>query len=186
MPSTAHRSSFIVQYAGMTPVSPFTGRNRIIGARTPDLGQFDTAVQTAYAHGAAMLVPVKVLEKVGPMWEGFFLYYEELDWCERIRRAGYEIWVEPRARIWHKESLTLDKMGSTKVFYLNRNRVLFMRRNFDGWRLVVFFIFLLFVTLPKNVLLYLFKGDLKNMHAFLKGAFSNFSLSVKRSNVLPA
>ncbi|MBC7774968.1 MAG: glycosyltransferase family 2 protein [Phycisphaerae bacterium] len=171
--ATAGKPSTI-QYAGMTPVCPFTGRNRTLGERDPDQGQFTKPSQTAYAHGAAMMVPRKVLEKVGPMWEGFFLYYEELDWCERIRRAGYEIWVEPRARVWHKESLTLDKMGTTKTYYLTRNRILFMRRNFSGWRLAVFYVFLLLVTLPKNCLSYILKGDYDNLKAFLRGLFSNF------------
>ena len=164
----------IVQYAGMTAVSPFTGRNRTIGEREPDQGQFDTAHPTAYAHGAAMMVPRKVLDQVGPMWEGFFLYYEELDWGERIRRAGFEIWMEPRARVWHKESLTLRKMGTTKTFYLTRNRILFMWRNFGGWKILTFFAFLLLVALPKNTLLYLLKGEFSQLKAFLKGVFAGF------------
>ncbi|MFN0034957.1 MAG: glycosyltransferase family 2 protein [Saprospiraceae bacterium] len=171
---SVHSSSFIVQYAGMTPVSPLTGRNRTLGERELDRGQFAEPRPTAYAHGAAMMLPRKVLEQVGPMWEGFFLYYEELDWCARIRRAGFEIWVEPRARVWHKESLTLGKMGATKTYYLARNRILFMRRNVGGWRLGVFFVFLIFVTLPKNVFRYALKGEWGNLKAFLKGVFSNF------------
>jgi GT2 family glycosyltransferase len=113
------------------------------------------------------------------MWEDFFLYYEELDWCARIRRAGFEVWVEPRARIWHKESLTIEKMGTTKTYYLTRNRVLFMRRNFSGWRLTVFFIFLCLVTIPKNCIFYILKGNFEQLKAFLSGIFSNFSLPNK-------
>ncbi len=191
-PFTVHRSPFIIQYAGMTPVSPFTGRNRTLGERQADAGQFAAPALTAYAHGAAMMIPRKVLEEVGPMWDGFFLYYEELDWCERIRRAGFEIWVEPRARVWHKESLTLGKMGTTKTYYLTRNRIWFMRRNFDNWHLVVFFVFFGLFTMPKNCLVYVLKGDFQNLKAFLKGVFSGFRLLTnfpKVSNfreVLPA
>ncbi|MFN0174494.1 MAG: glycosyltransferase family 2 protein [Saprospiraceae bacterium] len=176
----------IIQYGGMTPVSPFTGRNRTLGEREPDLGQYVKPKQTAYAHGAAMMVPRKVLEQVGPMCEGFFLYYEELDWCERIRRSGFEVWVEPQARVWHKESLTLNKMGTTKTYYLTRNRILFMRRNFRGWRLQVFFTFLFFVTLPKNSILYLLKAEFENLNAFWKGVFSGIKSSSNFPEVLEA
>ncbi len=169
----------IIQYAGMTSVSSCTGRNRTIGAGALDRGQFSKPQPTAYAHGAAMMVPRKVLDHVGPMWEGFFLYYEELDWCARIRKAGKEVWVEPRARVWHKESLTLDKMGTTKTYYLTRNRILFMRRNFEGWKLGVFFVFLLLVVMPKNCLIYLLKGDFKNLKAFSKGIFASFKIPSK-------
>jgi GT2 family glycosyltransferase len=168
-----------VQYAGMTSVSPFTGRNHTIGNRVPDHGQFAQPQRTAYAHGAAMMLPRTVLDAVGPMWEGFFLYYEELDWCARIQRAGYEVWVEPRARVWHKESLSVGKMGPFKTFYLNRNRVLFMRRNFGGWRLAAFFGFLTLATLPKNALGYLLRGDFTNLRAFLRGIFVGARAAVR-------
>lgn len=164
----------IVQYAGMTRVNPLTGRNRTIGNREMDTGQFTEPRPTAYAHGAAMMAPRKVLEKVGPMDEGFFLYYEELDWCERIRRAGFSVWVEPRARVYHKESLTVKKLGALKTYYLNRNRVWFMRRNYGGWQVAIFYVFLFLVTIPKNTLLFLVRGETENLKAFLRGIWRNF------------
>ncbi len=177
-PSTVHRpsSTVFIQYAGMTRVNPFTGRNRTVGNKEPDKGQFAEPQPTAYAHGAAMMVSRQVLEQVGPMDEGFFLYYEELDWCERIRRAGFSVWVEPRARVYHKESLTVEKLGALKTYYLNRNRVWFMRRNYGGWRLAVFYVFLFLVTIPKNVLLYLLRGETENLKAFLRGVWWNFGV----------
>ncbi|MCW5923061.1 MAG: glycosyltransferase family 2 protein [Saprospiraceae bacterium] len=164
----------IIQYAGMTRVNPFTGRNRTIGNKDVDKGQFTEPQPTAYAHGAAMMISRRVLEQVGPMDEVFFLYYEELDWCERILRAGFSVWVEPRARVYHKESLTVEKLGALKTYYLNRNRVWFMRRNFGGWRLAFFFVFLFLVTIPKNILLYLLRGETENLKAFLRGVWWNF------------
>jgi GT2 family glycosyltransferase len=168
------KKSDVVQYAGMTRVNPLTGRNRTIGNKELDKGQFADFQPTAYAHGAAMMISRRVLERVGPMDEDFFLYYEELDWCERIRRAGLSIWVEPRARVYHKESLTVNQLGPLKTYYLNRNRVWFMRRNYGGWRLAVFYVFLFLVTIPKNVFLYLLRGETENLKAFLRGIWWNF------------
>ncbi len=51
--------------------------------------------------GAAMLVRRAVLDQVGGFDEGFFMYAEEVDWCRRIRAAGWEIWQVPRAEIVH-------------------------------------------------------------------------------------
>ena len=164
----------IIQFAGFNPINPYTGRGTSIGFGQQDVGQYNQSHETSRAHGAAMMVPKKVLEQVGPMWEGFFLYYEELDWAERIRRAGFEVWVAPQARVLHKESLTIDKMGTTKTFYLTRNRILFMRRNFGAWKLGIFYVFLMLVTLPKNSLMYVLKSDFENLRAFWKGVFSNF------------
>ncbi len=159
----------LIQYAGMTPVHPFTARNRTIGQGEADRGQFAGAQPTAYAHGAAMLVPRRVIEQVGPMDEGFFLYYEELDWAERIRQAGFEVWVEPRARVYHHESLTMQTLGPMKTYFLTRNRVLFMRRHGSGAQLAIFFLFLLLFTLPKNTLLYAIRGQWGQLKAFWQG-----------------
>ena len=165
----------VVQYAGTTHVHPLTARNSTLGERQKDIGQFGAAQPTAYAHGAAMMVPRKVLEEVGEMPEAFFLYYEELDWCEQIRRAGYEVFVEPNAKVYHKESHSVNKISSLKTYYLNRNRILFMRRNRAGWQMVLFWLFLAFFTLPKNVMLFLMSGEMGNLRAFLKAIRWNLS-----------
>ena len=158
----------IIQYAGTTHVHPFTARNKTIGELETNTGQYHQAVPSAYAHGAAMMVPRQVVEQVGKMPELFFLYYEELDWSERIRRAGYKVYIEPRAKVYHKESISVGKMSTLKTFYLNRNRILFMRRNRSGWQLAGFTLFLLFLTIPKNSLLYIVKGEFKHLKAFWK------------------
>jgi GT2 family glycosyltransferase len=170
----------VIQYAGMTPVHPFTGRNTTIGALAENKGQYHALTETAYCHGAAMMIPRAVLESVGPMYEGFFLYYEELDWCARIRRAGYKCLVEPRAKVFHKESLTVGQMGSAKTYYLTKNRLLFMRRNLPPWRYALFTVFFWLVTVPVHVLRYLRSGQTDNLRAFLAGSLGkNRSQSVK-------
>lgn len=171
LPST----SDLIQYAGMTRVHPVTARNCTIGNRELDRGQFAEPQPTAYAHGAAMMLRRSTLEEVGPMSEDFFLYYEELDWCERIRQAGWEVWVQPQARVYHKESVAVQQIGGLKTYYLNRNRVWFMRKHYGGWRLAGFYTFLLLVTVPKNVVSYFLKGEKENLAAFLKGVWWNFA-----------
>ncbi len=158
----------LIQYAGATLVHPATGRNQIIGEKELDSSQFDRLQPTGYAHGAAMMVPRSVLEKVGPMFEGFFLYYEELDWCAAIRRAGYEIFIEPRARIYHKESATVGAMSPLKTYYINRNRILFMRRNASPGGLALFIIFFLGVALPKNTVIFVAKRKPGHLKAFYR------------------
>lgn len=166
----------LIQYAGMTSVNPLTARNRTIGEREPNAQQYTQSAPTAYAHGAAMMVPRAVLDTVGPMDSGFFLYYEELDWCARIRRKGFEIWVAPLAKVYHKESATVQELGALKTYYLTRNRLRFMRRNFSALPLSFFFLFLWLVTVPKNTFLYLWRRQTDNLRAFWLGILWNFGL----------
>lgn len=173
-PSSHDHKVDLIQYAGTTPVNPYTARNKTIGEMELDSGQFNKpAYQSPYAHGAAMMMPRTVLEKVGWMPEEFFLYYEELDWCEQIRRAGYKVYVEPNARIYHKESISVGKMSTLKTFYLNRNRIFFMRRNKSKGAIFIFALFLVFFTIPKNVLMFILKGQFDHLKAFLKAVSWN-------------
>jgi GT2 family glycosyltransferase len=159
----------------MPLVNPFTGRSAMLGYGEQNLGQYNVPFQTGYAHGAAMMVPRRVLDFVGPLAEDYFLYYEEIDWCERIRQAGLSVWVVPEALVLHKESVTMNTLGATKTYYLSRNRVLFMRRHYGGWSYLLFICFLFWVSLPKNTLQYFVKMDWKNLKAFLNGIFWNFN-----------
>jgi len=128
----------IIQYVGSTPVNPYTARNRTLGEMEPDSGQYTEIKATPYAHGAAMMISKKAIDEVGLMPEDFFLYYEELDWCEMFKRAGYKVYVEPNAKIYHKESISVGKMSTLKTYYLTRNRILFMRRNKSGFQVLMF------------------------------------------------
>ncbi|MFT6357046.1 MAG: GT2 family glycosyltransferase [Saprospiraceae bacterium] len=158
----------LIQYAGATMVHPVTARNQTIGEKELDKNQYSVAKETAYAHGCAMLVKKEVLIKVGLMPEDFFLYYEELDWCEQIRKAGYEIYVEPNATVYHKESYSVKKNSALKTYYINRNRILFMRRHRSAKELAGFYFFLAFFTIPKNALMLLLKRDFINFKAFFR------------------
>lgn len=59
------------------------------------------ASRVDWVSGASMLVRREVLQEVGLLDEGYFLYYEEVDLCLRSARAGWECWYEPRSRVVH-------------------------------------------------------------------------------------
>lgn len=158
----------IIQFAGATKLHPLTARNRTIGRLEVDKGQFNQPYPIAYVHGAAMMIPRTVMDQVGLMYEDYFLYYEELDWCERIRKAGYAVYLEPRAKVYHAESITTGKNSPLKTYYLNRNRILFMRRNYSYLSLWGFCTFFIFVTIPKHVLTYISTAQWEHLTAFRK------------------
>ncbi|MCU0345298.1 MAG: glycosyltransferase family 2 protein [Saprospiraceae bacterium] len=165
----------VIQYAGFTQVNPLTGRNKAIGQGELDQGQHDTARPVPYCHGAAMMLRREVIEKVGLMPEVFFLYYEELDWCEQIRRAGYGIWYEPAAMILHKESISTGKASPLKMKFLTKNRILFMRRNFKNWKLAAFLMFFCAISLPTHFFRLALVGNLANLKALCRGAMAGLA-----------
>ena len=147
-----------IQFAGYTPLTNITLRNKGIGYGEEDHGQYDTARSTPYAHGAAMMFKREVIEKVGLMPECYFLYYEELDWSMMITRAGYEIWYEPACTIYHKESQATGQNSPLKNYYITRNRLLFAKRNRSGLSKVLTYCYLVGIVGTKDILKNLITG----------------------------
>lgn len=165
----------VIQYAGFTPINSLTARNETLGKNETDKGQHDKAIPVPYCHGAAMLVKREVISLVGKMPEAYFLYYEELDWCEQMRRAGYQLYYEPQALIYHKESMAVGKKSTLKTYYITRNRILFMRRNASRLQLVGFYFFLALFTFPKGLFLHLINREWQLSQAFIKAIFWHFA-----------
>ena len=170
----------IIQYAGYTKLNPYTVRNKLIGLNQNDTGQFDQQVKTAYAHGAGMMVSRKVIQEVGMMPEVYFLYYEEIDWSERINKKGYEIHFVPKSVIFHKESISTGKNSPLKSYYFVRNRLIFTRRNVKGIKKIISLAFQIFISTPKMIIVHLLRGEFKNSNACLKGLMWNFRHSTKK------
>lgn len=165
-----------IQFAGYTPLSRVTLRNRLIGYREEDRGQHDAVRSTPYMHGAAMLVRREAIEKAGKMPEVYFLYYEELDWSVRILQAGYRLEYHPSATIYHRESSSTGQESPLKIFYMTRNRLLFARRNITGWQRVLSIAYQVGIAIPKGGLLYLLKGQFSLAKASIKGCAAFFKI----------
>lgn len=164
-----------IEYAGYQAVNVFTGRNGMIGCKEKDEGQYNEIKVTNYAHGGAMMVSRKVIGEAGLMPEDFFLYYEEFDWSEKIKRKGYKVYYQPEALIYHKESMTTGKASTLKTFYLTRNRILFMKRNMTLPNYIAFLLYFTFLTIPKNTAGFIFKGQREHLRSFWKGIMWHFN-----------
>ncbi|MGV8879799.1 MAG: glycosyltransferase family 2 protein [Sphingobacteriaceae bacterium] len=164
----------VLQYIGFTEMNYFTARNECIGQFETDKGQFDGRTgRTGFSHGAAMMIDKQALDKAGLMAENFFLYYEEMDWCEQFKKAGYEIWVDTRALIYHKESMSVGKKSGIKTYFMNRNRMLFIRRNANFFHRWIFYAYFLLVVTPRNVLTALREKNYYEIPLFFKAIWWN-------------
>ncbi|MFQ3576488.1 MAG: glycosyltransferase family 2 protein [Cytophagales bacterium] len=162
-----------IQYAGSIGINPYTGRGAKIGWNQKDNGDFDKIYETSLGHGAGMLVPMDVIKQVGMLPEIFFLYYEEHDWCEAIKRAGYKVYYCGLSTIFHKESVSVGRQSTLKTYYMARNRVLFIRRNNKGMQKWIALLFFAFISMPKNCIQFFSKRQFGHLKVFLKGVFWN-------------
>ena len=158
-----------IQFAGYTPLSRITVRNQAIGFGEEDKGQYDCAHPTPYAHGAAMLMKRAAIEKVGLMPECFFLYYEEIDWSMMFTRAGYEIWYDPACTVYHKESQTTGQNSPLRTYYITRNRLLLVKRNYKGINKYLSYIYLIGIVATRDIIKYTLQGRLNLVKAVYRG-----------------
>lgn len=158
----------MIQYAGQTKMSAITMQTFIKGNGEHDRGQYNQSEETHYVHGAAMMTTRNVIDTVGLLPEIYFLYYEELDWCERVRKAGYRIFYIHNAIIYHKESLSTGTNSPTKTYYLNRNRMIFLHTHRSGITRLVGILYLLLIAYPKNILYHLAQHDMPNTRSLLR------------------
>ena len=158
-----------IQFTGYTELSKITIRNRAIGFGEKEHGQYNTAHPTPYAHGAAMLIKKEAIEKVGLMLECYFLYYEELDWSMMFTRAGYQIWYEPKCTIYHKESQATGQNSPLRTYYITRNRLLLVRRNWKGLTKYLSYCYLTGLVAPKDILKFTLQGRMDLVKAVIKG-----------------
>jgi GT2 family glycosyltransferase len=178
-PKVLYPDRVTIQYAGAVAINPMTGRGKRIGLFEKDNGQYDREYKTDLGHGAALIVPRKVAELIGPMPEVYFLYYEEHDWCMSAQRHGYNMYYIGTSHIIHKESISTGGDESPqKTYYLTRNRLLFMRRNFSGAKFFAGVLFFIVLAIPKNTLGFLLKGRTDLVKAYFKGIRSNLETSV--------
>lgn len=91
--------------------------------------QPDNAVQDVdWITGAAMLTRCEVVKQVGGMDEGFFMYSEELDWCHRIRSAGWRTVYFPGARVIHHEGKSSEQVVPARHVYFQSSKVRYTRK----------------------------------------------------------
>lgn len=172
----------IIQYAGARDINLLTGRGSKIGFKAKDTGIYDDTRETCLPHGAAMLVPMDVVKEVGLMPEIYFLYYEEHDWAEMIKRASYKIYYCGKSEVYHKESISIGKENPLKIYYMNRNRIIFLRRNAGFASFISSFLFYTFISLPKNFFNYVLKGKYKFAKTLISAYLWNYTHFNVRQN----
>lgn len=90
-----------------------------------DIGQRNTVEETQFITGACFLIKKEVLEKVGGFVGSYFLYFEDADFCKKVKEAGFKLYYTGETFIYHKVSRSTGIGSSLTDYYHTRNRLLF-------------------------------------------------------------
>lgn len=80
--------------------------------------------------GAFMMVRREVINKIGLLDEAFFMYGEDIDWCYRIKEAGYKNIYYPRAEIIHYKGASSKKRKYMTIYEFHRAMLLFYKKHY--------------------------------------------------------
>lgn len=107
-----------------------TGDAGHVGYNEIDNEKHNVITNTDFASGCCLLISKKVFDKIGFFDEKYFLYYEDTDFSFRSKNSGFKIIYNPKAVIYHKEISATDSFSKTKSYYLTRNKLYFIQKNF--------------------------------------------------------
>ena len=118
------------------------GKHKHIGTHEIDHGQFDQINKERDAvQGSCFLVRKEVIEKIGILDEDYFCYWDEIDYCFRVSKAGYRIVYTTKAKIWHKSFVRIKPwykalrkrdqgdIALHAVYFSARNNLKFMKKH---------------------------------------------------------
>ncbi len=121
-----------------------------LGCGEDDLGKKWEKIQPAeYVCGCALFARASAVKKVGLLNPDYFLLWEEIDWCFRFRKSGFECLFVPEAKVWHKISMSFEgrNQGPLWHYYYFRNRLLFAKHHLKKSERLSFYLW----QLPKEI-----------------------------------
>jgi N-acetylglucosaminyl-diphospho-decaprenol L-rhamnosyltransferase len=112
-----------------TVVQEWSKDNRILRryymSDTPD----DAIQPVDWLVGACLLVRREAYEQAGGLDEGFFMYSEEMDWCRRLKTAGWEIVYLPTATVIHHEGKSSEQVVADRHIHFQSSKVRYFRKH---------------------------------------------------------
>ncbi len=149
-PTVCEWNSDVVQSAGAM-VNLYTAESKLLNSGKNYSEINSKKIICDYVSGACIIVRASLLNVIGKIPEIYFLFYEETEWCIQTARKGYEICCIPSARIWHKESSSVNKISDLKQYYMDRNRVVFEKRNAGMLQFLFFNNYIILQTIFRKI-----------------------------------
>jgi GT2 family glycosyltransferase len=89
----------------------------------------DAPHEVDWLMGACIVVRREVLESVGGFDEAFFMYSEELDWCRRIKSAGWKIMYLPEAKVMHHSGKSSEQVVAARHIHFQTSKVRYFQKH---------------------------------------------------------
>lgn len=111
-----------------TWLEPFAPRAILANYYAQDFAD-DEVFDIDWVTGAALMVPRRVIDRVGLLDEGYFMYSEELDWCRRIKDAGWRVVYLPEAQIVHHVGKSSEQAVTARHINFQQSKLRYFRKH---------------------------------------------------------
>lgn len=111
----------------------FPGKSRFREYKMLDWNHDDER-EVDQPEGACLLVRRKVIDEVGMLDEGFFMLFEEVDWCYRIKKHGWQIWFTPAAKVVHHFGQSIKQVKVKMILSSHRGFYRFWHKHYRRGR----------------------------------------------------
>ena len=147
----------------------YIGRSRHLRKNKFDDGNLGNIKEVDYIPGCSLLAKSELFSKVGYLNKSYFAYWEESEWCIRVKKAGYKILYVPQAKIWHKGGSTSSKISGFSEYHMTRNMFWFMKQNATTKQYISFLLFFFGLEVWFSFLNYFLHHDTPLIVSFIKG-----------------
>ncbi len=103
----------------------------------------DVIAQVDWVTGACLLTRREVLDQIGLLDDGYFMYSEELDWCRRAKMAGWQVVYFPEARVIHYGGQSSEQVKTFQIIQFNRSKIRYFRKHHGALVATLLRVFLL-------------------------------------------
>jgi hypothetical protein len=86
--------------------------------------------QVDWVSGAAFFLRREAVREIGLLDEGYFMYCEDVDWCYRAKRAGWQVWYIPQAVVTHLHGRSTDQRPFAMSYQFHRSMIRFYRKHY--------------------------------------------------------
>ena len=110
---------------------PCTAKVEHVNFNEKDTGQLPPDENT-FISGCMWLIPRQVIENVGFITEEYFMYVEDLEFCQRVMDCGFSLKVCDQSLVWHKVGSTCGHWSSFSSYWMAKNKMKFIVNHLTG------------------------------------------------------
>jgi len=159
----------------------WNGKEYRYGFQEIDNGQWDKLISVDKIEGSCMLIKKGVIRNTGFLDYSFFAYWEETDFCFRTKEHGYNLIYVPTGKTWHNVEARPKSSSWFRIYLMNRNKWIFIKKNLKIRYLLSNLVYFLFVDFWINIVRYfLLLRDVSLVKWYLLGNFDGLISGINR------